>query len=91
MQFLFAALASYIAVSAAAINCCGDEACSGKRRDAEAGSQREFQVSAGMKIMLRNLLAHAFGHRAGKFDLVSGKHDYKLVAAIASHRVSVAN
>ncbi len=38
-QFLFAAFASYIAVSAQAISCCGDEACFGKCRDSETRSQ----------------------------------------------------
>lgn len=49
MQFLLAALASYIAVSAAAISCCGDEACSGNAATPKLAVNVNFKFRPAVK------------------------------------------
>src|SRR5438067_1023956 len=82
-QFLRAALASYMAVSAAAMSCCGDCACAGKEAKPKRAPARE--------LVSGDALADALGHLQAHLKVSFGEHDDELVAAVASDNVCVAH
>ncbi len=62
-----------------------------KRGHAETRRHRELQPASTGKEMRADLLADSFRHLARQFGSSVRQHDDKLVAAIASDRVCIAN